>query len=234
MTENSLKTIAIIDPEETIASLPASIPSFPGSSLSIVNESKAGRILKSLREKMPDLAICLPETKGCIKSLIRRAPCSILYIINRAAIYRAFGSITVQAAFSENGEKAVACGTALNNIGGGSLRIVREVSLPGLAIASWDQGSQGMLSEERKAVQEEEKKRLQLFIKELGQEGTKARLSIVYGREGSAALEYAIKMKSDLYITPAPEESQGFFERLFSNSYAILSRDPGCSILVVR
>jgi nucleotide-binding universal stress UspA family protein len=202
------------------------------------------RILGVCREEKVDVIIAGALKKenlfkyyvGTIaRKILRKAPCSVLVLLNPSVESRPISNIVVNTEDSPYVEQALEIACALSKAEKASwLHVVREIKLYGLTMSAADQHSEEEYSQLRTDLVSTEIDNVQRMLNKIPHEGLKVNIKILSGKSGYELVQFAIRKHADLLIVGAPSRKFSFFDRMFTHDQEYIFADLPCSLLVVN
>ncbi|MBV6510693.1 MAG: hypothetical protein FMNOHCHN_00170 [Ignavibacteriaceae bacterium] len=226
--------------EETEASLRSeSIPA------SVVTGSgnPARVILNTAKEQKFDLLIAGALEKenlqgyyigSVARKLMRNTPCSLLILTPDFSKRGVLRNIYMITAFTEENEPALSYAANLARMSGGSLGLIREFQVPGLAMTV---NATGSLTEAEDALEQwkkEEEAKMDIYIREHNFSGIPVTRTCIYGKEGFESSAYTKEQNGDLLVMTAPAKKLSLLDRIFQHDVEYILKELPCSILMVR
>ena len=169
------------------------------------------------------------------RSLMREAPCSVLFFKTSSLPHIKFQQICVSLDYSDSSEIALrkAHNWALcENIS--HITLIREIQVPGLAMAVNDSGSVDEMTDVRRGWEKDEINKMDFFVKELNLTGIEFNSVCLYGKQGWEARNYVDETQADLFVINAPKKKLGFFDRLFPSGLEYIVKQLPCALLIVK
>lgn len=204
----------------------------------------AKRILAVCREEKVDLIIAGALKKedlisyyvGTIaRKILRKAPCSVLMIINPAVAPKPLNSIVVNAEDSPFVEQALEVACDLGRAESAHwIHVIREIKLYGLSMSASDQRSEDEYSQLRTDLVATEIDNVQRMLTKISHEGLKINIKVLSGKSGYELAQFATRKHADLLIVGAPAQRFSFFDRIFPHGLEYIFADLPCSLLVIN
>ncbi|GMU86726.1 MAG: hypothetical protein AMXMBFR48_19670 [Ignavibacteriales bacterium] len=168
------------------------------------------------------------------RKLMRNSPCSLLILTPDFSKRKLLQKIYMTTNFSEANEPALLYATDLSRMNGGSLGLIREFQVPGLAMTV---NATGSLTEAEDALEQwkkEEQAKMQIYIREHDFSGIPVSGVCIYGKEGFESGAYAKEQEADLLVMTAPERKLWLLDRIFQHDVEYILKELPCSLLLVR
>lgn len=201
-------------------------------------------ILNACEEKKVDLLVSgalekenfLKYYLGSVaRTLVRECSCPILLIPHPSTLPEPFRKISVSFDYSELSEKVLKMAYKLAvKESASELTVIREFQLPGLVISSSEIGSSTNISLQKQQLMEEERTKLELFIKDLNFGDININQVFLYGKQGWELSNYINQHKGDLLIIAEPKSKSHIFDRFFEDDLELIIKTLTCSTLVYR
>jgi nucleotide-binding universal stress UspA family protein len=169
------------------------------------------------------------------RKILRKAPCSVLLLLNPSIDPKPFRNIVVNAEDSPYVEQALilACSLAKSERANW-LHIVREVKLYGLTMSAAEQSTEEEYNKLRNELVSNEIDNVQRMLNKIPHEGVKVNIKALSGKSGFELSQFTTRKQADLLITGAPTRRFYFFDRVFTHDQEYLFADLPCNLLVVH
>lgn len=201
-------------------------------------------IIKACRENETDLLIAgaLQREKlikyylGTVgRTLLRKAPCSVLMLTDPQTEEHRFGHIVALAEDTPYIRETLqaACTTAAST-GASWLHILRELKMYGLALTASEQSTQEEYSKMRHQLVRDEIDAAESLLSGIPHEGIRINIKVVSGKAGFEVSRFAELKNADLIVVGAPERRFNIFDRFFSNDLEYLFADLPCNLMMVK
>ncbi len=169
------------------------------------------------------------------RSLMRSAPCSVLFFVNPSTKRVAFNNICVTVDFSEQCEFTVKKAYQIAKLENATkFSLIREFQIPGLATTIYDSGSKEEAEELREKWLEEEKQKVKIFINELNLTGIDSQVVCLYGKQGWEASHWVSQNNGDLFVVSSPQKKLKLLDRIFQHDQEFIFKQLPCALLVVK
>ena len=171
------------------------------------------------------------------RKLTRKAPCSVLLMLNPSVERRPCQHIVVNGFDSPQTRETVeAAFYVSHSLGSDKITLVEEISEARVAIAVNDDRSlrRAMLKKER--INREENNRVIDIVKTIPQaqkKGVNWGTQSIFGRRGYSIGHYARVVRADLVVMNAQEKS-GFFSRLFPKDIEHILAELPTDVLIIK
>lgn len=169
------------------------------------------------------------------RTLMREAPCSVLLLTQPSVERAPFKKICVSVDFTSLSElaakKAYEISSLLNSK---ELFFIREFQLPALATTVYDSGSKEEAQSMRHVWLDEEKNKMELFVRELNLPDADVKTICLYGKQGWEASNWVNENKGDLFVIPSPARKPKLLDRIFQHDWEFVFRQLPCSLLIVK
>lgn len=204
----------------------------------------AKTIIKKAKEHSIDLLIAGALEKESMmayyigsvaRTLMRKAPCSILIYTIRDSGLNKFSSFCVSVDFTPENEQMLKLAYQFALMEKASdITFIRELKVLGLASTVYETGSAAETARIRLDIQEQEKDKVNLLIKELNLKDIPIKTVCLYGKEGWEANKYIRENGGDIFVHLAPKHSLHFVDRLFQHDLEFIMKELPCSILLIK
>lgn len=168
------------------------------------------------------------------RKLMRNSPCSLLILTPDFSKRKLLQKIYMTTNFSEANEPALLYATDLSRMNGGSLGLIREFQVPGLAMTVNATGSLAEAEDALEQWKKEEQAKMQIYIREHDFSGIPVSGVCIYGKEGFESGAYAKEQEADLLVMTAPERKLWLLDRIFQHDVEYILKELPCSLLLVR
>jgi len=204
----------------------------------------AKAILKSAEAEKIDLLIAgALEQENLInyyvgsvaRKIMREANCSVLIFTKPKEQRDKFKKFCVTIDFSEQSENALikAHQFALMEKAE-ELILIREIQVPGLAMAVQDSGSTSETENARQTWKTEEEAKLKMLTHELNLKGVPIKTVSLYGKQGWEANKFVQQINGDILVVPGPKRKLNLVDRVFQHDLEFILKQLPCSLLIVR
>jgi len=204
----------------------------------------ANVVIKKCKEENVDLLLIgALEKETMIKyylgsvarTLMRRAPCSVLIFTHPSEQPSVFKKIFVSMDYSSASEATIKIAHALALLEQTrELTLVRDFNVPGLAMTLLESGSMDETETARQKWQEEEKIKLELYARELNLQGVAVNTCTLYGKEGWECAQFAKGQRADLLVLTSPVQKMAFLDRLFTHHQEFVFQRLPTNTLLIR
>jgi nucleotide-binding universal stress UspA family protein len=204
----------------------------------------AKQILIACKEEKIDLLIAGAMKKENIlkyylgtvaRKIMRKAPCSVLLLLNPSETPKSFKNIVVNAEDSPFIHQALEIGCSLGVLEKANwLHIVREVKLYGLTMSASEQSTEAEYDQLRNTLVTTEIENVQNKLCNIPHEGLKINIKILSGKSGFELAKFATRKHADLLVVGAPSRKLYFFDRIFPHDLEYIFADMPCNLLVVH
>lgn len=168
------------------------------------------------------------------RKLMRNSPCSLLILTPDFSKKKTLKKIFMTTNFTEANQPALRFAADLTRMNGGSLGLIREFQVPGLAMTV---NATGSLTEAEDALEQwkrEEQAKMNIYIREHDFNGIPVTSTCIYGKEGFEGGAYAKEQEADLLVITAPEKKLSLLDRIFQHDVEYILKELPCSLLLVR
>lgn len=169
------------------------------------------------------------------RTLMREAPCSVLLLTQPSVERAPFKKICVSVDFTSLSELAAKKAYEISQlINAHELFFIREFQLPALATTVYDSGSKEEAQAMRHTWLDEEKNKMELFVRELNLTDADVKTICLYGKQGWEASNWVNENKGDLFVIPSPARKPKLLDRIFQHDWEFVFRQLPCSLLIVK
>lgn len=169
------------------------------------------------------------------RTLMREAPCSVLLLTQPSVERAPFKKICVSVDFTSLSELAARKAYEVSSIlNCKELFFIREFQLPALATTVYDSGSKEEAQKMRHVWHEEEKNKMDMFVRELNLTDADVKTVCLYGKQGWEASNWVCENKGDLFVIPSPARKPKLLDRIFQHDWEFVFRQLPCSLLIVK
>ncbi len=169
------------------------------------------------------------------RTLMREAPCSVLLLTKPSIERPLFKKICVSVDFTYSSELAARKAHEVSSLlNCKELFFIREFQLPALATTVYDSGSKEEVQKMRNVWLDEEKNKMDLFVRELNITDADVKSVCLYGKQGWEASNWVCENKGDLFVIPSPARKPKLLDRIFQHDWEFVFRQLPCSLLIVK
>jgi len=169
------------------------------------------------------------------RKLMRNVPTNLLICPARSRDDFNFDELFINTDYSTRSESSInllaELGKKLNSK---KIAVIREVSIPGIAITVDDYGSSQEAEQNKNKLMQEEKEQLNLFIKELNIKDIEVEGICLYGREGFAYNQYLRDNSANLSVVIAPKQKPKLFDRIFTSEMEFSIKEIPSPLLIIK
>jgi len=169
------------------------------------------------------------------RTLMRESPCSVL-LLTQPSIERApFKKICVSVDFTSLSELAARkAGEVASLLNCKELFFIREFQIPALATTVYDSGSKEETEKMRHLWKDEEKNKMEIFVREINLTNANVKTVCLYGRQGWEASNWVSENSGDLFVIPSPPRKPKLLDRFFQHDWEFVFKQLPCSLLIVK
>lgn len=174
-------------------------------------------------------------TGSVARDILRKAPCSVLVLIEPGGQPERFRRIVIHA-----GERAEATHTisAACLIGkrdrSSQLHILKELKMYGFTMALAGEDPEHTYAETRRNLVQEEIDKVKELMSCCSCEGLKINIKIVAGQYGAELVRFSRQSKADLLVVAAPGRDLNILDRMFPHDLEHILADLPCNLLWVQ
>ncbi len=169
------------------------------------------------------------------RHIMRKAPCSVLLLMQPSLQPKGFKNIVVNAEDSPYVEESVAMAFEMGTKEDQAwVHVVRELKLYGLAMSASDQCSEEEYEGIRQGLVKEEIGKVEQLIRQLPHDHLKVNIKVISGKSGFELSQFAKKKQADLLVVGAPARRFAFFDRVFTHDLEYVFADLPCNLLIVH
>jgi nucleotide-binding universal stress UspA family protein len=169
------------------------------------------------------------------RKISRRAKCSVLLLTHPSVDAQKVKRFVVNG--EDNPKSLHSLNTAIylaNKFHVNEITVVKEIHVPGLAMAMAEDSTAPEASRMRKNLADEEEQHLESVIKKCDTSNVKLTQKVIKGKPGYAIGKYAKDKKADLLVLNSPDTRLGFFDRIFTHDIEYILADLPCDLLIVH
>lgn len=201
-------------------------------------------IIDACRENQTDLLIAgaLQREKlikyylGTVgRTLLRKAPCSVLMLTDPQATEHRFEHIVALAEDTPYIRETLqaACATAAVT-GAAWLHILRELKMYGLSLTASEQSTEEEYTKMRHQLVRDEIDAAESLLSGIPHTGVRVNIKVVSGKAGFEVSKFAELKEAELIVVGAPERRFNLLDRFFSNDLEYLFADLPCNLMMVK
>jgi len=170
------------------------------------------------------------------RTILRKAKCSVLVLINPSKNPQPFEKIVINGCENESLYAALTKGVSLGKIEhAAQVHILREVRMLGLAMSvAGEECNENEYGKTRRKVVKEELENINKLLKNLDTEDLSINVKVISGKPEYEIAKFTRKVKSDLLVLSAPDHKLNLIDRLFPHDMEYLLADLPSNLLVVH
>ena len=169
------------------------------------------------------------------RKLMRKAPTNLLICPAKKEADFHFNDLFITTDYSSRSESSIKFLAELGKmISAKKIVVIREFSIPGLAITVDDFGSSQDAEQSKNRLIQEEKEKLDFFLRELNVKDINIEGVCIYGKEGFASNKYAKEHDADLSVITAPERKPKLFDRIFTSEIEFNIKEIPSPLLIIK
>ena len=169
------------------------------------------------------------------RTILRKAQCSVLVLINPLNNPVQFERIVIHAGDEEDAIRTISAGCYIGQRDRAKqLHILKEIKMYGFTMALAGEDNEHEYSETRRKIVQEEVKEVQRLLASCPCEGLKINIKIVTGKSGFELSKFTRNASADLLIVDAPKRDLNIFDRMFPNDLEYILADLPSNLLLVQ
>lgn len=170
------------------------------------------------------------------RTILRKAQCSVLVLINPSKEPKPFRKIVINGCENESLYAALSKGVSLGRIEhAAQIHVLREVRMLGLAMAvAGEEGNEDEYGRIRRKVVAEELENINKLLNKLDTGDISINVKVISGKPEYEIAKFTRKVKSDLLVLSAPDHKLNLIDRIFPHDMEYLLADLPSNLLVVH
>ncbi len=170
------------------------------------------------------------------RTILRKAECSVLVLINPSNSPHPFRKIVINGGENESLLSTLSKGVALGKIDhAAQIHVLREVRMLGFAMAvAGEEGNEDEYGLAKRKMVEEEVLNVNKLLKKLDTGEINVNVKVISGKPEFEIAKFSRKVKSDLLVLGAPEHKLSLIDRIFPHNMEYLLADLPSNLLVVQ
>jgi len=170
------------------------------------------------------------------RTLLRKAQCSVLVLINPSLHPRPFQKIVINGCENEFLFSALSKGVSLGKIEqAAQVHVLRKVRMLGLAMSVVGQeGTEGEYVLARRKIVEEELEKINKLLNQLDTGNIHVNVKVISGKPEFEIAKFSRRVKADLLVLSAPDHKLNLIDRIFPHDMEYLLADLPSNLLVVH
>ncbi len=169
------------------------------------------------------------------RKLMRKVPTNLLICPAKKDADFQFNKIFITTDYSARSESSIKFIAEFGKkINAKKIVVIREFSIPGLAITVDDFGSAQEAETSKNRLIQEEKEKLDFFIREINIKDIEIEAVCIYGKEGFASNKYAKDQGADLSVITSPARRPKLFDRIFTSEIEFNIKEIPAPLLILK
>jgi len=170
------------------------------------------------------------------RTILRKAQCSVLVLINPNHTPKPFRKIVINGCENESLYAALSKGVTLGKIEhAAQIHVLREVRMLGLAMAvAGEEGNEDEYGKIRRKVVSEEVDNINQLLSKLDTRDLSINVKVISGKPEYEIAKFTRRVNSDLLVLSAPDHKLNLIDRIFPHDMEYLLADLPSNLLVVH
>lgn len=170
------------------------------------------------------------------RTILRKAQCSVLVLINPSKQPQPFHKIVINGCENESLYAALSKGVSLGKIEhAAQIHVLREVRMLGLAMAvAGEEANEDEYGRIRRKVVAEELENINSLLQKLDTGDLSINVKVISGKPEYEIAKFTRRVKSDLLVLSAPDHKLNLIDRIFPHDMEYLLADLPSNLLVVH
>jgi nucleotide-binding universal stress UspA family protein len=170
------------------------------------------------------------------RTILRKAQCSVLVLINPSHQPKPFRKIVINGCENESLYAALSKGVSLGKIEhAAQIHVLREVRMLGLAMAvAGEEANEDEYGRIRRKVVAEELDNINKLLQKLDTGDLSINVKVISGKPEYEIAKFTRRVKSDLLVLSAPDHKLNLIDRIFPHDMEYLLADLPSNLLVVH
>jgi len=170
------------------------------------------------------------------RTILRKAQCSVLVLINPSMQPQPFHKIVINGCENESLYAALSKGVSLGKIEhAAQIHVLREVRMLGLAMAvAGEEANEDEYGRIRRKVVAEELENINSLLQKLDTDDLSINVKVISGKPEYEIAKFTRRVKSDLLVLSAPDHKLNLIDRIFPHDMEYLLADLPSNLLVVH
>lgn len=200
-------------------------------------------IIEACKEENADLLIAgamkreglLTYYMGSVgRKIIRKAPCSVLTLIDPKVESTVFDKIVINGTQLEFTPHVIEVGINFSKqLNAEQVHILNEIKMYGLQMGTASEDSEEEASQTRRQLVQNEMEYVQEILKTIDQGDLKINIKVTGGRWAVELARFCEKIEADLLVV-GDEQKLNFFDRIFPHDLEDLLSTLPCNLLIVK
>ncbi len=170
------------------------------------------------------------------RTILRKAQCSVLVLINPDHTPKPFRKIVINGCENESLYAALSKGVSLGKIEhAAQIHVLREVRMLGLAMAvAGEESNEDEYGKIRRKVVSEELDNINQLLSKLDTRDLSINVKVISGKPEYEIAKFTRRVNSDLLVLSAPDHKLNLIDRIFPHDMEYLLADLPSNLLVVH
>jgi nucleotide-binding universal stress UspA family protein len=170
------------------------------------------------------------------RTILRKAQCSVLVLINPDHTPEPFRKIVINGCENESLYAALSKGVSLGKIEhAAQIHVLREVRMLGLAMAvAGEESNEDEYGKIRRKVVSEELDNINQLLSKLDTRDLSINVKVISGKPEYEIAKFTRRVNSDLLVLSAPDHKLNLIDRIFPHDMEYLLADLPSNLLVVH
>ncbi len=174
-------------------------------------------------------------TGSVARSILRKANCSVLVLLEPGSKPAYFKRIVMHAGDADDATDTIRAGCFIGQKEQSQqLHIVKEIKMYGFTMALAGEDPEHEYAETRRRIIEEKIKEVQKQMAKCPCDGLKVNIKIISGKSGFELAKFSRTAKADLLVVQAPNRNLNILDRMFPNDLEYLLTDLPANLLLVQ
>ncbi|MFP4090715.1 MAG: universal stress protein [Cyclobacteriaceae bacterium] len=170
------------------------------------------------------------------RTILRKAGCSVMVLINPTVKPRPFQNIVINGCENEHLFASISQGIRLGKVEKAAhIHILRDIRMMGLAMAvAGEEGNEHKYAETRRRMVADEINKIEQMLYRLDTGNLKVNVKVISGKPEFEIAKFSRKVGADLLVLGAPEHKLNLIDRLFPHDMEYLLADLPSNLLVIH
>jgi len=167
------------------------------------------------------------------RKILRRADCSVLVLTDPSKYPKPFRRMVIHSEHLHHDFEAIRSGLNLGRIDRSTqVHIMKDIDPIGLSMQVVGDGPEDGMSDNRRALVQEEVFAVERALDEVNTEGLNIIIKVNAGKSGPEVAKYCERINADLLVMQAPERRLNLFNRMFPNELEYIFSDLPTNLLI--
>ncbi|MCX7875885.1 MAG: universal stress protein [Melioribacteraceae bacterium] len=169
------------------------------------------------------------------RTLMREAPCSVLFLMKKNEENYSFKKICVSVDFTNISEYTALKAFELAKLENSEIvTFIKEFEIPGLASTIYESEKKDELRVRKNNLLEEEKEKMKIFISELNLSGVNISTECLIGKQGWVISNWVTENNYDLLVIPSLQRKPKLIDRIFQHDWEFIFKELPSSLLIIK